>query len=237
VPLTPNAQLYQQQPLPSQPLVLLPPPTQPYHQQLLQPQQQPPSQPLMSLTPPAQPQQLQQEPQQSLQPYRRLHESSSCGSGSCAVQLPCIGKETPTVAGRNALERKEWTAEEDAFIRHGVATNKGWSSIASQLPGRSDDAVRNRWKRLRDLTDVPPPQPPPADGANAAQLAAPAKPPKRKGDRVTWSRAEDAVIIGSVHAFGHKWGLIAKLLPGRTEHAIRNRYQRLLTISDAARAQ
>ena len=51
--------------------------------------------------------------------------------------------------GRNTMGRKEWSAEEDAAIlaavqRHG----QKWRVIAAELPDRSDDAVRNRWKRL-----------------------------------------------------------------------------------------
>ena len=40
---------------------------------------------------------------------------------------------------------------------------------------------------------------------------------------------EDQIIIASVDELGHKWYKIAKRLPGRTEHAIRNRYHRVLT--------
>lgn len=45
------------------------------------------------------------------------------------------------------------------------------------------------------------------------------------------------VILDCVKQFGHKWGVIAQRLPGRTEHAIRNRHQRLITISVAAKTQ
>jgi len=141
--------------------------------------------------------------------------------------------QAQTVGGRNALIRKEWTPEEDAIIRYGVEHKHGWRHIASQLPGRSDDAVRNRWKRLKEPSDGPPTTPPGLPGGTAE--AKEPKPAKPKQERVTWSPAEDAIICSSVQQYGHKWGSIAQRLPGRTEHAIRNRYQRLLTISDAAR--
>ena len=44
---------------------------------------------------------------------------------------------------------------------------------------------------------------------------------------MSWTRAEDATIVQSVAELGHKWYLIAQRLPGRTDHAIRNRYHRL----------
>jgi len=51
----------------------------------------------------------------------------------------------------SALPRKEWSADEDALIRNGVERlGCRWRLIAAQLPGRSDDAVRNRWSRLQD---------------------------------------------------------------------------------------
>ena len=167
---------------------------------------------------------------------------------------------------RNALERREWTTEEDDIIRSGVKQfGYRWRRIASlpQLQGRSDDAVRNRWSRLKgggDTTTASAPE-------EAAAAAAPgqadrggeggeggakgdgsgpdaAPPPVRrrsstgsagedggggaKRERIGWTQAEDAIIISTVREIGHKWYRIAQRIPGRTEHAIRNRWQRLL---------
>ena len=49
-------------------------------------------------------------------------------------------------------------------------------------------------------------------------------------ERVAWSRAEDAKIVECVQSFGLKWSRIAEQLPGRTVHAIRNRFHRLQTL-------
>ena len=54
--------------------------------------------------------------------------------------------------------RKEWSSIEDELIRNGVAQlGYKWRVIAAQLPGRSDDAVRNRWSRLQEAMHGPAP--------------------------------------------------------------------------------
>jgi len=72
--------------------------------------------------------------------------------------------------------RADWAASEDQLIREGVAKfGCKWRRIALQLPGRSDDAVRNRWHRLQpggkpkaDKADKPLPAAGGAGGAAAA---------------------------------------------------------------------
>ena len=43
-----------------------------------------------------------------------------------------------------------------------------------------------------------------------------------------WTPSEDAVILEKYYAYGNKWNIIAKYLPGRTGNSIRNRCQFLL---------
>ena len=47
--------------------------------------------------------------------------------------------------------------------------------------------------------------------------------------RSAWTKIEDEIILNSVNEFGPKWVEIAARLPGRTEHAARNRFHRLST--------
>lgn len=48
-----------------------------------------------------------------------------------------------------------------------------------------------------------------------------------KTDRTMWKPEDDAIILENVAKYGHKWSQLAILLPGRSAHAIRNRYHRL----------
>ena len=165
--------------------------------------------------------------------------------------VPSSGKRRAQVA---ALPRKEWSLAEDELIRNGVQQlGCRWRVIAAQLPGRSDDAVRNRWSRLQESMRGPgvPKRPSSGsanggasssgdsgavngEGSSAAKNAAPVK-LERKGsaekkERTSWTRAEDDVIVQGVAELGHKWFEIARRLPGRTDHAIRNRWSRLQSI-------
>ena len=69
------------------------------------------------------------------------------------------------------------------------------------------------------------------DGELIARTTSDDDGPTPRAERVQWSKFEDATIVQSVEELGHKWYLIAQRLPGRTDHAIRNRYHRLQSIA------
>jgi hypothetical protein len=55
----------------------------------------------------------------------------------------------------SSINRRAWSAEEDDTIRACVQQmGMRWRMIAPLLPGRSDDSVRNRWKRLKEEADA-----------------------------------------------------------------------------------
>lgn len=154
-------------------------------------------------------------PTTPLGPTSVLAAVSTGGGGGVASGVPAA--------------RREWAPWEDSAIRAGVLEmGPKWRAIAVRLPGRSDDAVRNRWARLE----------PPAGCVHEASASfggdgAPAKPmpPRQKRadsePRHSWTAEEDREIIRSVADSGRRWNRIAERLPRRTEHAIRNRWHRL----------
>mmetsp|Transcript_25314 Transcript_25314/g.59036 ORF Transcript_25314/g.59036 Transcript_25314/m.59036 type:complete len:534 (+) Transcript_25314:113-1714(+) len=133
--------------------------------------------------------------------------------------------------GESSGNRKEWSGDEDRIIIESVSSlGCKWRHIAQLLPGRSDDAVRNRWSRLREQVEQSLPGFPARSGgdgggrsrsrsADSDELL-----PTDKAPRLGWTPAEDAIIEAGVSELGHRWLLIASRLPGRTDHAIRNRW-------------
>lgn len=204
--------------------------------------------PLMPLTP-AEP--LLTQRTNSGNSARSLSGTLSNASGD---GLDVLGDEPHT--SQDGRRRKVgWTSTEDlAILAIFRRLGTQWSVIAAQLPGRTPDAVRNRWHRLQKTHSLGDTEEGRA-ALDALLLACgiskdwsppntdPSQPPGAeptciKGSdhgRAMWTAQEDTLIEEGVRRFGCKWREIAKGLPGRSDSSVRNRWMRLQRDRAAAR--
>ena len=95
-------------------------------------------------------------------------------------------------------KRHTWTGEEDRRLKELVKTvgPRKWGVIATHFKNRNAKQCHQRWHYVLKPTIT----------------------------REPWTEEEDQAILQYQIQIGNKWSHIAKVLPGRTGYAIRNRY-------------